>query len=237
MNYINMKFLGIKETLGCWEFLVTDPRRSESSGVLRVCRKRWDKKSSSKCCLSYQQLYMQPELSVREGQQLFPLSLRIDCLNTFDGLSDHSFLLQLCYSWEVAQRRLFNCLCGRRHLATRQRKTDFFRRCLILKVQLFCHTFLSVSQGGKVFGSNNCGACKSHGSQPFVSDDRSLVSVGRSSSIYNGTGLIYTAEDKTQYVLNLEFTMRTLNTALWLKPLLCFSTVYDATSMSCGNGN
>lgn len=35
---------------------------------------------------------------VREGQQLFPLPLGIDCLNTCDGLSDHTFLLQLCYS-------------------------------------------------------------------------------------------------------------------------------------------
>jgi len=134
------------------------------------------------------------------------------------GFQTIRFLQWLYYSWEVAQMRLSNCLCGRKHLATRQRKPDFFRTCFIPKVQLFCHTFLSLSQGWKVFGSNNCRACKRHGFQHSVSDEPNETDPWR---LQAGTAPLTTeqqdwfapAEEMTQYVLNLEAAIIAPNSA------------------------
>lgn len=123
-------------------------------------------------CLPYRQPYIQPELAYERRSAAIPLGSKKRLFQILMmGFQTIRFLQQFYYSWEVAQMRLFNCLCGRKHLATGQRKPDFFRRCFIPKAQLFCHTFLSLSQGWKVFGSNNCRACKRHGFQHSVSDE------------------------------------------------------------------
>lgn len=101
-------------------------RWSESSGVAGVCGKRKDKSSSSKWLpVLLTTLHLARTCFWEKVGSYSPWVWEKIVLNTYDGLSDYTFSATVIYSWEVAQMRLSNCLCGRNRLATGQRKTDF----------------------------------------------------------------------------------------------------------------
>lgn len=144
---------------------------SESSGVVGVCRKRWDENSSSKCCLCYQQPYIQPELPCERRSAAIPLGSENRLFKYLWWACRPYIFAAVMLFLRSGSKETFQLLMWEGAFDNQTEKTRFFfRRCLIHKVQLFCHTFLSVSQGWKDSGSSNCGACKRHGFQPIVSD-------------------------------------------------------------------
>lgn len=100
---------------------------SESSGVVRVSRKRQDKSLFSKW------LPVAPAATQSattcwwdKAGSYSPWVWGKIALNTYDGLSDQIFFTTVILFMRSCSNETFQLLCGRKHLATGQRKTDSF---------------------------------------------------------------------------------------------------------------
>lgn len=113
-------------------------------------------------CWTYWQPHVWPGLAC-ERSAAIPLGLSKDC---FKYLRWALRLYILCNSSAIHEKLLkwdFSIAYMRGNIWQPDRENQIFLEKLYPKVQLFCHTFLSLSQGWKVFGSKNCRACKRHG--------------------------------------------------------------------------
>lgn len=84
-------------------------------------------------------------------------------LNTQDGLSGYTFLLTVILFMRSCSNETFQLLMWEEAFGNQTEKKQIFFEMLHPKVQLFCHTFLSLSQGWEVFGSKNCRVCTRQG--------------------------------------------------------------------------